>query len=73
VNLSRSLEKTPRSSRHSSSNVNYISAIQTLIVILRRLPLHCHTFGMLLRNGLNLVFPDLPMSLQNGLITGKLG
>jgi hypothetical protein len=27
---------------------------------------------MLLRNGLNPVFPDLPMSLWNGLITGKL-
>jgi hypothetical protein len=71
-NLSRSLKKISRNSRHSFSNVNYISATQTLIVILRRLPLHCRTFGMLLRNGLNLGFSDLPMSLQNGLITGKL-
>jgi hypothetical protein len=41
-------------------------------VILRRLFLCCPTFGMLLRNGLNPEFPDLPMSLWNGLITGKL-
>jgi hypothetical protein len=27
---------------------------------------------MLLRNGLNPEFPDLPMSLRNDLITGKL-
>jgi hypothetical protein len=72
VNLSCSLEKIPRNSRLSFSNVNYISATRTLIVILRRLPLRYLTFGMLLRNGLNPVFPELPMSLQNGLITGKL-
>jgi hypothetical protein len=41
-------------------------------VILRRLPLRCPTFRMLLRNGLNLVSLDLPMSLWNGLIIGKL-
>jgi hypothetical protein len=61
VNLSCSPEETPRNSRLSFSNVNYISATWTLIVILRRLPLRCLTFGMLLKNGLNLVFPDLPM------------
>jgi hypothetical protein len=66
------IKKTLRNSRHLFSHVNYISATQTLIVILRRLPLHCHTFEMLLRNGLNPVFLDLPMSLWNSLITGKL-
>jgi hypothetical protein len=72
MNLSHSPEKIPRNLRLSFSNVNYISATRTLIVILRGLPLHYPTFGMLLRNGLNLVFLDLPMSLRNGLITGKL-
>jgi hypothetical protein len=64
--------KDPKKLKAFISNVNYISAIQILIVILRRLPLHCPTFGMLLRNGLNPIFPDLQMSLQNNLITGKL-
>jgi hypothetical protein len=63
---------TSRNSKHLFSNVNYISGTWTSIVILGRLPLHCPTFGMLLKNGLNPVFPDLPMSLRNGLITGKL-
>jgi hypothetical protein len=72
MNLSCSLEKIPRNSRLLFFNVNYISTTRTLIVILRRLPLHYPTFGMLLRNGLNLVFLDLLMSLRNGLITGKL-
>jgi hypothetical protein len=71
-NLSYSPEKIPRNSRLSSFNVNYISATWTLIVILRRLPLHYPTFGTLLKNGLNPVFPDLPMNLRNGLIIGKL-
>jgi Retrotransposon gag protein len=62
VNLSRSLEKIPRNSRLSFFNVNYISATRTLIVILRRLPLHYPTFGTLLKNGLNPLFPDLPMN-----------
>jgi hypothetical protein len=72
IHVSCSLGKTPRNSKHSFSNVNYISGTWTLIVIPGRLPLHCPTFGMLLKNGLNLVSLDLPMSLWNGLITGKL-
>jgi hypothetical protein len=34
--------------------------------------LHYPTFGTLLKNGFNPVFPDLPMNLLNGLIIGKL-
>jgi hypothetical protein len=63
---------TGKDPKCSSSNVNYIPKIQTSEMILRKLPLNCPTFGMLLRNGLNPVSPDLPRSLQSGLITGKL-
>jgi hypothetical protein len=41
-------------------------------MILRRLSLHYPIPGMLLRNGLSLVFLDLPRNLWNSLITGKL-
>ena len=50
--------------KHLFFNVNYISeALLISMMILRRLPLHCLIYGMLLRNGLNPEFPDLPMSL----------
>jgi Retrotransposon gag protein len=59
MNLSHSLARIQRNSKHSSSNVNYISKIWTLKMILRRLPLCCPTFGMSLRSGLNLCISGL--------------
>jgi hypothetical protein len=49
MNLSHSLAMIQRSSKHSSSNVNYISKTQTLRMTLRGLPLHCPIFGILLQ------------------------
>ena len=60
-------DKDPKKLKAFIFNVNYISeALPISMMILRRLPLHCLIYGMLLRNGLNPEFLDLLMSLQYG-------
>ena len=67
MNLNRSLARTQRNSKCLFFSVNHISeALPISMMISRRLPLHYLIYGMLLRNGLNPEFPDLPMSLQYG-------